>query len=700
MKPHIWMIWILLVGSLWFVSLSSSPSPVKTPDNFENCFKKTETTIVVVDNFYGCITASKWNYNGDSCIIFVKRNITKSMLKLETWPQIEKDKDDFRVYLSKWHTNRDINMYILNGKNCSAYQSVDRDTKCRNFTNDPCEIRCVPLNSVCSKSTYDAASCGNKNNIMDRYLINITTPTIQCINCDNPVKKPDGEMVLNITIKTDNGGSVDASQAAELVRDMSNLVKNMNGSSAELKVGAGITGVLVKQREPEDVSEVSFAYTKPNQSINIIEDRNSLDGFSRSVTVSKEAFKKSQATNTTQPFAAVFRFTNLAKDENNSTVLGNEVLAVEMGTTIANLTDKININFKKIKFKGIPSCHSWNGNGSKPNWTDDGCTTIEEGENITCRCSHLTFFAILLTPLNETIPSSDLHNLTIITQVGCGVSMFFLSITLFMHFLLRRKKASRATQILIHLVMAMFLLDFTFLINTYVANVNSDVACKIMAALMHYFMLATFTWFAVHAFHLCLQLYMRGKIVIHHYMLKVSVTSWVLPSVVGIVLLSVGKYGQQTIYADKPENNVAMCWITDNNTHYLVNIGYYVLVFLFTFTTFIVILSWLFCLKRSKATNLQMSHNGKNIMTIMGLCCMLGITWGFAFFAYGVLQIPAYYIFTILNSFQGLFLFIYYYNNSHSAEPTSQSGPGNLSSTSSTGTLKTALDTCENPYVN
>lgn len=47
-----------------------------------------------------------------------------------------------------------------------------------------------------------------------------------------------------------------------------------------------------------------------------------------------------------------------------------------------------------------------------------------------------------------------------------------------------------------------------------------------MAALMHYFMLATFTLFAVQAFHICLQLYTGGKINIRHYMLKVSITSW------------------------------------------------------------------------------------------------------------------------------------------------------------------------------
>lgn len=100
--------------------------------------------------------------------------------------------------------------------------------------------------------------------------------------------------------------------------------------------------------------------------------------------------------------------------------------------------------------------------------------------------------------------------------------------------------------------------------------------------------------------------------------------------------------------------SVPRCWITDSDTHYIVNIGYYALVFIFTLTTFIIVLSWLFCWKRAAVGNAQDSRSGKSIITILGLCCMLGITWGFAFFAYGVFRIPSYYIFTALNSFQGI----------------------------------------------
>ncbi|MED6235458.1 hypothetical protein ATANTOWER_026661 [Ataeniobius toweri] len=307
--------------------------------------------------------------------------------------------------------------------------------------------------------------------------------------------------------------------------------------------------------------------------------------------------------------------------------------------------------------------------GSKPNWTFKGCETILIGNDIKCKCSHLTFFAVLLTPINETISSYDLNTLTIITQVGCGLSIFFLGIVLFMYFLIRKTQASTATQILIHLICALFLLNLTFLVNHFVANLHSRVGC---------------------------QLYKGGHVTIRRYVLKLSVISWTLPIIMVITVGSLSKYGEQTIYADNPQNNVAMCWITDNNIHYIVNIGYYSLVFLFTFTTVIITLSWLFCLKRTKAANPQGNRSSISIVIVMGLCFQLGVTWGFAFFAYGSFRIPATYIFTILNSFQGFFLFIYYYKTTRvDSNSANAKGKGKSESIS---TLKTGLESVVNPY--
>ena len=76
------------------------------------------------------------------------------------------------------------------------------------------------------------------------------------------------------------------------------------------------------------------------------------------------------------------------------------------------------------------------------------------------------------------------------------------------------------------LFLAMLLLNLAFLSNKGIADLKSHVGCVIMAAIMHYALLATFTWFAVEAFHLCLQLYKAGKVTINHYVLKVSIAGW------------------------------------------------------------------------------------------------------------------------------------------------------------------------------
>ena len=101
------------------------------------------------------------------------------------------------------------------------------------------------------------------------------------------------------------------------------------------------------------------------------------------------------------------------------------------------------------------------------------------------------------------------------------------------------------------------------------------------------------------------------------------------------------------------------CWMTDDEIQYIINITYYAVVFLFTFSTLIVILSWLCLTKTSPALNVRMDHSNAGIWSVFGLCCTLGITWGIVFFAHGALRLPSYYIFTILNSFQGMVTFLY-----------------------------------------
>ncbi|XP_049918271.1 adhesion G-protein coupled receptor G6-like [Epinephelus moara] len=295
--------------------------------------------------------------------------------------------------------------------------------------------------------------------------------------------------------------------------------------------------------------------------MNIIEDKTgAVTGFSRSVVIPTEAI--AMAVKRNGSFAAVLLFPGMHQDDPER----------------------------------------------KGNWITDGCETKVVNDSITCQCSHLTFFAILLSPAPGNISASDLKSLTYITSVGCGLSMFFLAVALFMYFLIRKGKASQATKILMNLFVAMFNLNLSFLVNETIAKMGNFNACVIVAAVMHYTMLATFSWFFIQALHLC--------------------------------------------------------WIPDAVIHQGVNIGYYGLVFIFTFGVFVFTVRQIMLLKPKAGKAQDYNSIKTNSFSIFGLFLLLGITWAFAFFSYGPLRIPSYYIFTILNSFQGFFLFIYYYNSS------------------------------------
>uniref|UniRef100_A0A3B5LRT8 Adhesion G protein-coupled receptor G2a n=1 Tax=Xiphophorus couchianus TaxID=32473 RepID=A0A3B5LRT8_9TELE len=390
-------------------------------------------------------------------------------------------------------------------------------------------------------------------------------------------------------------------------------------------------------------------------------------GFSRSVYLPKEASEMAVENNGS--FAGVLLFPDIPevkpKDDlpllkvrhsnlisttfhsqqidQNRSLFQNEMMGIEMGANIFNLSQTINIQFTNVNTVNMLTT----------NWTTEGCLTTEVNGRITCNCSHLTFFAILMSPLpggkdgnnsNGIISSSDLKTLTQITKAGCGISLFFLGVALFMHFLV-----SEAVKILMNLFVALFLLNLCFLVNESIAKLKVLAACVAMAATLHYSMLATFTWFFMQALHLYFNL-RQISTDIKYYMCKICSTGWVIPVVVVVGLLASSKYGYIDI-SDDNGTSVTMCWIPDSTIYLGVNIGYYGIVFIFTLPIFVVTIVQIkqFVPKEAKAQE----STKKRLFSLLGLFCLLGITWGFAFFSYGPLLLPSYYIFTILNSFQG-----------------------------------------------
>lgn len=473
-------------------------------------------------------------------------------------------------------------------------------------------------------------------------------------------------MEIKVPSKLDNStGPISPATAAEAMQNLSMLLARMeNASTAAISMGE-VKGLLSKL-PVNNPQKINFGFS-PIKDMMIVDGEKALQRvFNNSVSVSKEAVAMS--TNESENYVGVFIFPHMAQDKLKSRVMNNEVVGIKMGARIYNLTETIDIHYRNVDQKAICNggncnftCNSWDGQGEL-NWTTDGCETENVNNSIKCSCTHLTFFAILMSQPGN-ISSSDIKSLTYITYIGCGLSLFFLGVALFMHFAMRSAKSSQATKILFNLFITMFFLNFAFLLNETISGLNQYGACVAIAAAMHYFLLSTFTWFFLVAFHIFLQL-RQLHTVINHYLLKIFIAGWVTPAIVVISLIISEKYKLMVINVDDG-SKVEMCWIPEIKVHNGVNIGYYSLVFIFNLVIFIIVVRQIQLLRNSKTKETNGSTMS-NIFTILGLFFMLGISWGFAFFSYGIMAIPSYYIFTILNSFQGFFLFIYYYKTSNS----------------------------------
>ncbi|KAL1257365.1 hypothetical protein QQF64_010609 [Cirrhinus molitorella] len=333
------------------------------------------------------------------------------------------------------------------------------------------------------------------------------------------------------------------------------------------------------------------------------------------------------------------------------------------------------------------SCASWDGKGEL-NWTASGCETKINNTIIKCSCSHLTFFSVLMHLPNVQIKSPRQNSPTSITHIGCGISIFFLTIALFMHFLLRKAKSNQATKILMNMFVALCLLNASFLSNESIANTQDNGACVFIALVLHYSMLASFTWFFIQALHMYLWL-IRQNITITNYMRKITVLGWVCPAPIVVVIVSVEGYEAVILNATSGKST-QMCWITNSYIHYIVNIGYYALVFIL-----IVIVNTVHA-KNIKAIVGQRKTFRKQLMMVLGLFLLFGLTWSVAFFSYGPMIVPSYYIFTVLNSFQGFFLFLYYCHIRNDVVGNFSDDPESTDST--TSVTQSNINAVENIY--
>ncbi|XP_016779387.3 cadherin EGF LAG seven-pass G-type receptor 2 isoform X3 [Pan troglodytes] len=148
-----------------------------------------------------------------------------------------------------------------------------------------------------------------------------------------------------------------------------------------------------------------------------------------------------------------------------------------------------------------PICVFWNhsilvsGTGG---WSARGCEVVFRNEShVSCQCNHMTSFAVLMDVSRR--ENGEILPLKTLTYVALGVTLAALLLTFFFLTLLRILRSNQHG-IRRNLTAALGLAQLVFLLG--INQADLPFACTVIAILLHFLYLCTFSWALLEALHL------------------------------------------------------------------------------------------------------------------------------------------------------------------------------------------------------
>ncbi|XP_073421188.1 adhesion G-protein coupled receptor G1-like isoform X2 [Dendrobates tinctorius] len=349
----------------------------------------------------------------------------------------------------------------------------------------------------------------------------------------------------------------------------------------------------------------------------------------------------------------------LFQDAANSTVVGNVVVGVTLeGTRVSNLTEDIVVTFyhQPLQVNLSLFCVFWDELSEQ--WRTDGCRSDPVAGGTDCRCNHLTYFALLMRP-PELISELHLVSLSVLTFAGCSVSALSCLFTVIWIFCSRKVLGNPTLQIHVNLLVAVLLLDLSFILSAVLGALQEHSLCVGSAAVLHLALLCTFSWMAIEGFNLY-RLVVKVFLASAVTTVRLALVGWGVPLlIVAMVMVmdleSYGVYHLQVERSTSPNSTATICWLTKPIVHQVLNLSFCAAILLFNACMMVAMTRRV--LRLSAHTR---AEKNRHCVTLLGLSCMLGLPWALAFFSYGALYLAAQYLFSILNALQGLFIFLWY----------------------------------------
>ncbi|CAG2159344.1 unnamed protein product [Oppiella nova] len=284
---------------------------------------------------------------------------------------------------------------------------------------------------------------------------------------------------------------------------------------------------------------------------------------------------------------------------NSTRIINSEIIGILLNRErYTPLSEPIEFTLKHLHTENVTNakCVFWDID--RRDWSDQGCHTVRSNRTHTqCKCNHLTNFAILMDVNNIEISSGNEFALRVITVIGC----------------------------------------------------TSHSACG-----LHYFFLASFLWMFFEGF----QLYVMLIEVFDHEKSRINwyyLLSYGVPAILVIIsaIIDPLSYGTSKY-----------CWLRSDNYFIWAFVGP-VIAILIANIIFLSIAMSTMCRhiphitsnktkEQTKLTNIKIWIRGS-----LALVFLLGITWTFGLLYLSRESLFMAYLFTITNSLQGLFIFVF-----------------------------------------
>ncbi|XP_047731757.1 adhesion G-protein coupled receptor G7 [Prionailurus viverrinus] len=339
------------------------------------------------------------------------------------------------------------------------------------------------------------------------------------------------------------------------------------------------------------------------------------------------------------------------------------------------------------------ACVYWNF--IKKDWDTNGCHKRRgTDEFLYCHCNHTTNFAVLMSfEKKYKYPAS----LDILSNVGCALSITGLALTIVFQIVTRNVRKTSVTWVFVSLCTSMLIFNLLFVFGIENSNKNlvkrdndtnkmdSDKneiptqdtvvilnpTCTVMAVLLHYFLLVTFTWTGISAAQLYFLLIRTMKPLPQHFIVFISLIGWGVPAIV--VALTVGIIFCQNsndLQWELEYRQEEICWLAVPDKKDLITSPFLwsfvlpvTIILINNIVIFIIIIVKVIWKNNRNLTSTKKVSSLKKILSMLSIAVVFGITWILAYLMLidnDVIRTVFSYMFCLFNTTQGLQIFVLY----------------------------------------